>query len=92
MQKIAAKTRDITEQLTGTDDAGIRKNYGLYQLVDLEFTYQGKIKLEIDDIKPHWSKAIEQARLFGYRREDLEATLKKLHALQPAPPQPKKKL
>jgi hypothetical protein len=84
IRKITNTTKKLTEQLTGTDEANKYVQPGLYQLIDLEFKYQGQIKSEIDDMKPNWSKAIEQSRLFQYRRADLEATLEKLQG--PLPP------
>jgi hypothetical protein len=87
---IAAKTKLITAELTGTDEANKYVNPGLYQLVDLEFKAQTELKTEIDDIKPHWSKAIQNAQLYQSRRNGLEDTLKKLkEKAPPAAPTPK---
>jgi len=80
---VVANTKKITAQMTGTDEANKYVHPGLYQLTDLEFKAQAQLKNEIDDIKPHWSKAVEQARLFSYRRADLEATLEKLKGALP---------
>jgi hypothetical protein len=70
--------------LTGTDENNKIVEPGLYTLLDLEFKAQTQLRVEIEEIKPYWSKATEQARLFVYRRSDLEATLQKLKA--PLPP------
>lgn len=78
IRKIASDTKKITHELTGTDEANKYVKPGLYQLTDGEFKAMSKIKVAIDDIKPHWSKAVEQARLFKFRRDALEATLEKL--------------
>ena len=86
IRDLANETKKITAQLTGTDEANKIIYPGLYQLTDREFQYQVQIKKEIEEIKPEWSKAIEQARLYNFRRADLEATLKKLKADMPAPP------
>jgi hypothetical protein len=83
IRKIVDKTKKITAELTGTDENGDKIGYGLYQLVDLELKYQAQIKIETDDIKPNWSKAVEQSRVLRYRRTDLEATLEKLKAPRP---------
>jgi hypothetical protein len=91
IRELADETKKITFELTGIDEANNKSvQPGLYQLTDREFKYQGKIKKEIELIKPEWSKSIEQARLFQFRRADLEATLKKLKSDLPPPPQPKK--
>ncbi len=87
IRDIVNKTKKITMEMTGTDDDNKYVKPGLYQLTDLEFKAQALLKTEVDDIKPGWSKAVEQARLFQYRRVDLEATLEKLKAQAP----PKKK-
>lgn len=87
-RKIIDKTKAITAQMTGTNEKNEYVQPGLYQLIDLEFKTQAQIKLETDEIKPFWSKAVEQSRLFQYRRSDLEATLEKLKRV--APPLPKK--
>ncbi len=89
IREIVTKTKQITEEMTGTNDKNEYVKPGLYQLTDLEFKAQGLIKTEVDAIKPSWSKAVEQARLFQYRRIDLEATLEKLKAQTPAPPKKK---
>ncbi|MSU79303.1 MAG: hypothetical protein EXS16_14575 [Gemmataceae bacterium] len=85
VRDIVTKTKQITMEMTGTDDTNKYIKPGLYQLTDLEFKAQGLIKTEVDDIKPNWSKAVEQARLFQYRRVDLEASLEKLKTQPPAP-------
>jgi hypothetical protein len=92
IRKIVSDTKKITAELTGTDEFGDKIGYGLYQLTDLEFKYQAQIKIETDDIKPNWSKAVEQSRVLRYRRTDLEATLEKLKAPMPPPPKDNKKL
>ena len=84
IQKVVATTKKITAELAGPDETF--KYKGLYHLLDKEFEAQGKLKVEIDDIKPNWSKAVEQSRLFLQRRAGLEATLEKLKG-----PVPKKK-
>lgn len=81
-QKIAADTKKLTAQLTGTDEEGKYVHPGLYHLVDLEFTAQGEIRKAIDAIKQPHSQIIEQARVLQFRRTDLEAQLKRL---KPAP-------
>jgi hypothetical protein len=85
IREIADKTQAITEDLNGTNKLGKSVKPGLYALNDLEFQYQKQLKIEIDDIKPFWSKAIEQAGSHRYRRIDLERRLMELKA----PPLPK---
>ncbi len=80
IRKVVNDTKELTFQLTGTDENNKYVQPGLYQLTDLEFRTQSQLKLEIDEIKPHWSKAIEQSRLYRFRYNDLTATLKKLQA------------
>jgi hypothetical protein len=74
-QKIVMATKHFTTELTGTDDANNYVSPGMYELVDLEFKAQTQFRAEIDDIKPHWSKAIEQSNLHKLRRDDLQKTL-----------------
>jgi len=78
IKKIVVSTKRFTTQLTGTDDDNKYIQPGLYQLVELEYKAQTQLKIEIDDIKPRWSKAIEDAGGHRYRRGDLEATLQRL--------------
>ena len=85
-QECAAKVKAIKQfvrDLTGTDENNKVVEPGLYTLQDLEFKAQSQLRVEIEQIKPYWSKATEQARLFVYRRSDLEATLEKLKAPMP---------
>jgi hypothetical protein len=82
IKKVVEATKLFTTQLTGTDENNKYIQPGLYQLVDLEYKAQTQLKVEMEEIKPNWSKAIEQARLYRYRRGDLESTLQKL---RPAP-------
>jgi hypothetical protein len=70
--------KQFVRELTGTDENNKVVEPGLYTLLDLEFKAQTQLRVEIEEIKPYWSKATEQARLFVYRRSDLEATLQKL--------------
>jgi hypothetical protein len=79
-RKIIETTKKITADLTGTDEENKYVQPGLYQLTDLEFKNQQQIKVEIDSIKPNWSKAVEHSRLYQYRRADLQSTLDKLKA------------
>ena len=90
IRELANETKKVTSELTGTDEANKVVHPGLYHLTDREFKYQEQIKKEIDEIKPEWSKAIEQARLFQFRRADLEATLTKLKGELPPPKNDKK--
>jgi hypothetical protein len=83
IRKLATSTKDITFQLTGTDETNKYVQPGLYQLIDQEFKAQSQLKIEIDQIKPNWSKAVEQSRLYRFRYTDLEATLKKLKGFVP---------
>lgn len=83
VRDIVQKTRKFTAELTGTDENNMYVQPGLYQLIELEFKAQTQLRTEIEDIKPNWSKAIEQSRLYGYRRADLEATLQKLKGPMP---------
>jgi hypothetical protein len=85
IQKTAVAIKKFTADLTGTDEANKYVQPGLYQLTDLEFKAQTQLKIEIDQIKPHWSNAIENARLYQSRRSGLEDTLEKLKR-KPAPP------
>jgi hypothetical protein len=78
LRKLIIDTRTFTRDLTGTNEMNKYVQPGLYQLADQEFKTQEKIKLEIDAIKPHWSKAVEQARLFRYRYDALKAREKEL--------------
>jgi hypothetical protein len=87
IQTDTKKTKEIVFQMTGKDEANKYVQPGLYDLIDLEFRAQTQLKIEIDDIKPHWSKAIENARLYQSRRGSLEDTLEKLKK-KPAPPMP----
>lgn len=80
IKKIVDETKTITSQLTGTDETNKYLHPGLYQLTEMEFAAQTKLKTEIEEIKPGWSKAVERARLDSFRRADLEATLEKLKA------------
>jgi hypothetical protein len=80
---IVVATKAVTAKLTGTDEANKYVEPGIYKLIDLEFQAQVQLRNEIEEIKPHWSKAIEQARLFVNRRNNLEATLEKLKAALP---------
>ena len=84
-RKKISETKRFVAELTGTDEANKYVQPGLYQLIDREFKAQLQLRTEIDDIKPNWSKAIEQARLYLFRRADLEATLQKLKGPPPAP-------
>jgi DNA-binding XRE family transcriptional regulator len=77
---IQTKTKEITAQLTGTDEKNKYVQPGLYQLVDLEYQAQVQIKIETEQIKPQWSKAIEQAKLFRIRYDDLQSTMQRLEA------------
>lgn len=90
IKKIVESTKLFTTQLTGTDNDNKYIQPGLYQLVDLEYKAQTQLKIEIEEIKPHWSAAIEKAGMYRYRRGDLEATLKKLEGPMPAPKDAKK--
>jgi hypothetical protein len=83
VRTIATKTKKITGDLTGTDDGNKYVQPGLYQLTDLEYKTQVQLKVEIDQLKPHWSEAIEHARLYRDRYDGLLATLKKLQAVAP---------
>jgi hypothetical protein len=89
IREIADKTEKITTDLTGTSEIGKVVNPGLYALNDMEFKFQKQLQTEIDDIKPFWSKALEQANSHRLRRMNLEETLKKL---QEPPSVNKKKL
>lgn len=83
---IQAKLKAIktfTGELTGTDEANQYIHPGLYQLADREFKAQSQLKVEIDEVKPHWSQALERARQLRLRRTDLELTLNKLKAVAP---------
>jgi hypothetical protein len=88
IKKVVVSTKIFTTQLTGTDDDNKYIQPGLYQLVDLEYKAQTQLKVEIEQIKPLWSQAIEKAGGYRYRRADLEATLSKLKG--PAPKDAKK--
>ena len=95
MQADTLKTKAITALTTGTDEANKYVQPGLYDLIDREFKAQTKLKEEIDDIKPRWSRALENARLYQSQREGLEQTLEKLKKrptppVQPTPKQEKK--
>ena len=79
-RKVLILTKRFTAELTGTDDNNKYVQPGLYQLTDVEFKTQSELKVAIEAIKPDWSKAVEQARLFMARRGDLEETLSKLLA------------
>ena len=83
IQTIVKRTRKVTAEMTGTDEANKYVKPGLYKLTELEFQAQVELKKEIDNVKPNWSSAIEQARLFVNRRANLEATLDKLKAALP---------
>jgi hypothetical protein len=83
------ETQKFVRDLTGQDPGKVQIEPGLYQLLDQEFKAQTQLKTEIDELKPYWSKATEQARLYIYRLSDLEATLQKLKA--PPPKVEKKK-
>jgi hypothetical protein len=87
INKIEKDIALVITEIIGADEGG---KYGLYQLIDKEFKYQGQVKIEIDEIKPYWSKAVEQSRLFQFRRVDLEATLEKLKGPPPAKLEKKK--
>ncbi|HZZ81178.1 MAG TPA: hypothetical protein VFE62_21930 [Gemmataceae bacterium] len=78
LNKISVASKKIVADLTGTDEANKYVQPGLYDLVDLEFKAQTKLKQEIDDIKPYWSRAIQNAQLYRSQRDQLENTLKKL--------------
>lgn len=84
VRKLATDTKELTFQLTGTDETNKYVQPGIYQLTDQEFKAQGQLKVEIDEIKPDWSKAVEQSRLYRFRYNDLMATLQKLKG--PTPP------
>jgi hypothetical protein len=87
IQSDTKKTKLLVAQMTGTDEQNKYVQPGLYDLIDLEFKAQIQLKTEIENIKPHWSKAIENARLYQSRRGGLEETLQKLK--KPAAPTPK---
>lgn len=87
IQVDTVKTKAITAKMTGTDEFNKYVQPGLYQLIDLEFKAQTQLKIEIDEIKPGWSKAIENARLYQSQRNGLQETLEKLKK-KPAPPMP----
>lgn len=91
MQVQSVKTKAITALTTGTDEANKKIQPGLYDLIDMEFKAQTKLKDEIDDIKPRWSNALENARLYQSQRQGLEQTLEKLkkNATPPVQPTPK---
>jgi hypothetical protein len=83
VQKIVSETKRFTNELTGTDDANMYVQPGLYTLIELEYKAQTQLKEESKEIRPYWSEAIEQSRLFTFRRADLEATLQKLKGPTP---------
>ena len=87
IQSDTLKTKALVAKMTGTDETNKSVHPGLYQLVDLEFKAQTQLKISIDDIKPRWSEAIENARLYQSQRNGLEATLEKLKK-KSAPPMP----
>jgi hypothetical protein len=87
IQKDTKMTKALVFTMTGTNELNQYVQPGLYDLIDLEFKAQIQLKIEIDNIKPHWSKAIENARLYQSRRGGLEETLQKLQK-KPAPPMP----
>jgi hypothetical protein len=91
-RKISEKTRLITLDMTGTNELGKYVQPGLYALNALEFKYQEQLKIEIDDIKPYWSKALERASGLRERRAGLEESLRKLQQPPPPPPKVEKKL
>ncbi|MSQ93315.1 MAG: hypothetical protein EXR98_02025 [Gemmataceae bacterium] len=82
IRKLATDTKELTFQLTGTDETNKYVQPGLYQLTDQEFKAQSQLKVEIEEIRPNWSKAVEQSRLFRFRFNDLDAQLKKLKAVK----------
>jgi hypothetical protein len=72
------KNKDLTFQLTGKDDAAKRVKYGLYDLIDMEYQIQQRLKTEKEYLQPQWAQALEEARLFTLRRAGLEETLSRL--------------
>jgi hypothetical protein len=92
IREVSDKTGKITVDLTGTNEKGEYLQPGLYALEKLEFKYQEQLKVEIDDIKPNWSKALERAGGLRLRRVGLEENLRKLQQPPPAPPKIDKKL
>jgi hypothetical protein len=88
IQSDTLKTKALVAKMTGTDETNKYVQPGLYQLTDLEFKAQTQLKISISDIKPRWSQAIENARLYQSQRNGLEQTLEKLKK-KPAPPTPK---
>lgn len=73
-----AKTKDVTFNLTGKDDAGKPVQAGIYELIDREFEEQKQAKFENEYLVPRWARALEEAELFRERREVLEETLTRL--------------
>jgi hypothetical protein len=94
IQSDTLKTKALVAKMTGTDETNKYVQPGLYQLIDLEFKAQTQLKIAIDDIKPRWSEAIENARLYQSQRNALEATLGKLKKKSAPPPtqKPEKKI
>jgi len=92
IRKQVSEIKRFTRELTGTDEGNKYVEPGLYQLLDIEFKAQTQLKIEIDEIKPHWSKAIEQARLYTFRHADLKETLERLKAAPAPAPKVQKKL
>ncbi len=91
MEADTLKTKGLVAKMTGTDELNKYVHPGLYQLIDMEFKAQTQLKISIDDIKPRWSEAIENARLYQSQRAGLEATLEKLKKTPSSPRPPTQK-
>ena len=78
VRDLIQKNEKLTRQLNGTDAAGKKVQLGLYDLLEHEAQMQIQIRFEKQYLEPQWAAALEQARVFGERREALERTLERL--------------
>jgi hypothetical protein len=78
LREVVEKSKKLTFQLTGKDDAGKKVQHGLYDLIDIEYRTQTRLKEEREYLRPIWSQALNEAQGFAQRRGNLELTLERL--------------
>lgn len=90
IDKVEQEIRDVIEsankltyQLTGKDDAGMKVQHGLYDLIDIEYQTQKRLKEERTYLQPQWAQTVQEARTFAQRRAGLEAILSRIEKSRP---------
>jgi hypothetical protein len=75
LRELAKKNSDVTYQVTGRDEKGVKRTHGIFELVNQEFDTQQRLKAEREFIQPYTASVVEEARRYGIRRQGLEDTL-----------------